>query len=316
MTTPPLDLDHLRQWIGRTHTDRDTAATRHARLMAATVDRPGPLLQDGDALPPLWHWLYFLEGQPPSALGRDGHPARGGCLPPVPLPNRMWAGGRVHFEHPLRLGAVMDKRSEVLDVRHKQGRSGDLVFVTVQHEVFSGGRRCVREEHDIVYKAAAASAQGAAGGERATSAQGRPADATASAPPPAVSASTAPPAAAAERTVTPDATMLFRYSALTFNGHRIHYDADYCRSVEGYDQLVIHGPLQATLLAGWAQELGGGRALRRFDYRGVSPALLGQTLTLQAMPPGGPKLALWTALAGGLVSMQAEAEYGALGAGA
>ena len=281
---PPvgIDLDHLRQWIGRVRTERDSAAVRHARLMAATVDRASAELQAGDALPPLWHWLYFLEGLPPSALGGDGHPARGGFLPPVPLPNRMWAGGRVAFEASIPLGAEMERRSQVSSVDHKRGRAGDLVFVTVLHELFVDGVRCIREEHDIVYK------------------QPTPASAVAAAAP------EPRPAAPHTRAWTPDSTQLFRYSALTFNGHRIHYDQDYCRNVEGYDNLVVHGPLSATMLAAFAAERGG-RPLKRFAYRGLKPSLLGAAIALNA-DVDGDKVALWTALPGGQVSMQADAE--------
>ena len=215
----------------------------------------------GTALPPLWHWIYFLEGLPPGELGRDGHPARGGFLPPVPLPNRMWAGGRVAFLAPVPIGARVRKVSRILKVDHKVGRSGDLVFVTVLHEVGTlSGDVLVREEHDIVYKSA--------------SRPSRPAATT-----------DAPAPAPFEKRVTPTSTTLFRYSALTFNGHRIHYDQDYCREVEGYANLVIHGPLVATLLAGFAEEASGHR-LREFNYRGVSPALLGETITLGAAIDG------------------------------
>jgi len=278
-----MEREHLRQWIGRRHVDHDIASLRHARLMAATVDRGGPALEEGDALPPLWHWLYFLDGLPPAQLGPDGHPARGGFLPPVPLSNRMWAGGRIDFLAPLPIGTAIEKRSRVQSIEHKHGRSGDLVFVTVLHEVLAAGTCCLREEHDIVYRNPVA--------------------------PGLVPASAAAqPAAEHQRTWQPDSTQLFRYSALTFNGHRIHYDADYCRQVEGYDNLVIHGPLIATMLAGLAEEMGGG-ALKRFAYRAQNPALLGTQLMLNARRDG-IGWALWTTLADGRVGMQAEASLG------
>lgn len=280
-----IDLEHLRQWTGRQRTDTDVIALRHARLMAATVDRPGPL-QAGDALPPLWHWIYFLEGLPPSKLGRDGHPARGDFLPPVPLPNRMWAGGRVEFQAPLPIGATAEKRSQVKSVEHKHGRAGDLVFVTVLHEVYAGNVCCIREEHDIVYRNPA---------PRGSATAQSP-----SASPPAPT-----PGRAHRRNWTPDSTQLFRYSALTFNGHRIHYDADYCRNVEGYANLVIHGPLIATMLAGLAAEAAG-RPLGNFSYRAVSPSLLGTTLTLEALVEGN-RLSLSATLPTGVVAMRAVA---------
>lgn len=311
---PSIDLGHLRSWIGRVQTDHDVAALRHAHLMAATIARPGPALQAGEPLPPLWHWLYFLDGLPPADLGRDGHPARGGFLPPVPLPNRMWAGGRVEFEAPIPLGAAIEKRSQVLAIEHKRGRSGELVFVTVQHEVLVAGRRCVREEHDIVYKQAvpvgsAVAPVPAVGGMAAGISAGTAADLLAAAPARAPAAAEAPPPGQHHVRLTPDSTLLFRYSALTFNGHRIHYDLDYCRQVEGYANLVIHGPLVATLLAGLAEQAGG-RPLRRFSYRGLRPALLGTTLDLHA-DVAANQVRVWSILPGGAVSMQAEAELAA-----
>ena len=279
-----MDITHLQGWIGRETFSQDLLSVRHARLMAATLGRDQEALVEGSALPPLWHWLYFLEGLPPAELGRDGHPARGGFLPPVPLPNRMWAGGTLEFLRPLRLGKPAEKRSRIQSVEHKQGRSGELVFVSVEHQVSQDGKPALRELHDIVYKEA--SRQGAV-----------------------PAASPAPAESVRSASYRPDSTQLFRYSALTFNGHRIHYDLDYCRQVEGYDNLVIHGPLNATLLAQWAQDIAQ-QPLRRFVYRGVSPALLGQTLSLHAAGPrAGKPLKVGVELESGAVSMQADAFF-------
>ena len=277
-----IDLNHLRTWIGKSRAEDDLIIARHARLMAATVDyQAAERIRDGERLPPLWHWTYFLEGLPPSELGRDGHPARGGFLPPVPLSNRMWAGGRVSFLAPVPIGSTVRKESSILKVDHKQGRSGELVFVTVLHELKSQeGAVLIREEHDIVYK-----------------------DPTP--PGPSAAPATTVPTPQHHKTVTPTSTMLFRYSALTFNGHRIHYDVDYCREVEGYTNLVIHGPLNATLLANYAEEVTG-KQLREFRYRALNPALLGVSLTLGAnVEP--ERLALQVVLPDGRVSMQADA---------
>ena len=277
-------LDHLRTWVGTSRSDDDQISLRHARLMAATVAYPPERIREGEPLPPLWHWIYFLEGLPPGELGRDGHPARGGFLPPVPLSNRMWAGGRVSFPRPVPIGATMRKVSRILSVEHKQGRSGDLVFVTVLHELMTpSGELCVREEHDIVYK-----------------------EATPYVPPQAPAVTL--PVGRFTASHTPTSTTLFRYSALTFNGHRIHYDKDYCRDVEGYPDLVIHGPLNATLLASFAEEVSGSR-VTEFNYRGVSPAILGDRLNLHA-DPCGDKIILRVELASGAVCMQAEARTG------
>ncbi len=277
----PLDLEHLRTWVGKTHTDDDVVSLRHARLMAATVDYAGASeIVEGGSLPPLWHWIYFLDGQPPSALGRDGHPARGGFLPSVPLPNRMWAGGRVAFHKPVAIGVNVQKVSRILKVDHKVGRSGDLVFVTVLHELkSSAGETLIREEHDIVYKSAARQA--------------------------AASGTIPIPPASHSRVFTPTSTTLFRYSALTFNGHRIHYDQDYCREIEGYGNLVIHGPLNATLLAAFAEEVGC-CPIRKFNYRGLAPALLGDSITFTAAVDG-KRVSLAAYLSNGTCSMEAEA---------
>ena len=279
-----IDLAYLRTWTGKTRVEDDLIAARHARLMAATVDFANPgQINDGAPLPPLWHWIYFLEGLPPGQLGRDGHPARGGFLPPVPLDNRMWAGGRLAFLAPVPIGARVRKTSRVLAVDHKTGRAGDLVFVTVLHELTAmSGELLVREEHDIVYKNASPPAPGTGDAEPL-------------------------PADARCRSFAPTSTTLFHYSALTFNGHRIHYDQDYCRDVEGYDNLVIHGPLTATMLASFAEEAGD-RRLREFSYRGLRPALLGETLTLVAEVTG--KTAVLSArLASGATCMRAEARF-------
>lgn len=282
-----IDLTHLRQWVGRQHTSIDTLSLRHARLMAATLGQNPEQLQAHDPLPPLWHWVYFLEGLPPEQLGRDGHPARGGFLPPVPLANRMWAGGRLEFFAPLRLDEPAEKRSQVLAVEHKSGRSGDLVFVTVEHAVWQGGERALREEHDIVYK-------------------------NPSPPQTQKQSQSTPPAPGQwQRQCRPDTTLLFRYSALTFNGHRIHYDQDYCRQVEGYDNLVIHGPLNATFLAALAHDVGheqGQKTLRSFSYRGLQAATLGTALHYHAQATEGG-LNLWVHRDDGVVSMQAEAVW-------
>ncbi|MCI1193213.1 acyl-CoA dehydrogenase [Calidifontimicrobium sp. SYSU G02091] len=277
-----VDLPTLRRWLGRSRDDEDLLAVRHARLMAATLGEPPDAIVVGAPLPPLWHWLYFLEGRPPSELGRDGHPRRGDFLPPVPLPLRMWAGGDVEFVAPLPLGTTARKRSTVHAIEHKRGRSGDLVFVTVRHEVVAGEVLAVRELHDIVYRSPA--------------------------PPAALRAPAAAlPAPVHREPFAPDTTMLFRYSALTFNGHRIHYDVDYCRTVEGYPNLVVHGPLLATVLAGLAQRLGA-RPLRRFRYRALNPALLGAPLTLCAAPVADG-LAVWATRGDGAVAMHANAAF-------
>lgn len=253
-----MDEARLSRWIGRSEEKTDHIRLQPAHFMEMTLDR-APGLREGDPLPPLWHWLYFLETAPLGGLGRDGHPARGGFLPPVPLPRRMWAGGRVAFPAPLRIGAEARRLSTIDKVVAKEGRSGALCFVTLRHEVSCAGTLCIREEHDIVY--------------REDPKPGDPPPSAAPSAPPSAPSSAPPPEEDYERseTVEPSAVQLFRYSALTFNGHRIHYDRDYATEVEGHAGLVFHGPLTATLLADFALRLAPGCRLTRFDYRALSP---------------------------------------------
>ncbi|MEM8732026.1 MAG: MaoC family dehydratase N-terminal domain-containing protein, partial [Pseudomonadota bacterium] len=250
-----LDPEILSQWIGRSETRSDTIRAEPANLMEMTLDRD-PVLEDGVALPPLWHWLYFLQSAKLSALGRDGHPALGGFLPPVGLPRRMWAGGRLEFLAPLPVGSDATRVSTIKDVKVKQGRTGALCFVTVRHEVSSGGTLCLTEDHDIVYRE-------------------DPAPGDVAPPPPAVGSDWV-----VTETVSPSEVMLFRYSALTFNGHRIHYDRDYARTVEGHDGLVVHGPLIATMLADLAVRENKEKTLKTFSYRAISPVYDRQDFSL------------------------------------
>ncbi|KQP21613.1 MaoC family dehydratase N-terminal domain-containing protein [Pseudorhodoferax sp. Leaf267] len=278
------DLNHLRDWIGRTETLRDTAALQPVAALSATLDRDDPAPAPGDALPPLWHWLYFLPLAPARAIGEDGHPRRGGFLPPVPLPRRMWAGGRLQFHRPLRLGEAITRTSRILDVTTKSGRSGALVFVTVQHEIAGAEGVAITEEHDIVYR---------------------------DAPQPGAPAATPEPAPADaqfERGIVPDPVLLFRYSALTFNGHRIHYDRSYVTEVEGYPGLIVHGPLIATLLMDLARRERPGQAVRRFAFKAVRPIFDIHRFTVCGRDEGGGQLALWARDHEGALAMQATAE--------
>lgn len=278
---PSIDPATLRTWIGREDIATDLLDPRPARLMQATLDRPVTLRPD-DALPPLWHWLYFPAEVPASSLGPDGHAARGAFLPPVALPRRMWAGGRFRFHAPLRLGAEVTRRSLIRDVTVKEGRSGTLAFVTVTHELHCAGEPCVTEEHDIVYRGLGGSA----------------------------AVPVAPPTGAQiSRTVTPDPVLLFRYSALTFNGHRIHYDRSYCEGVEGYPGLVFHGPLTATLLVGLADDMAAGRPLTGFSFRATAPLFDTAPFTIHCRADGDA-LTLWAQTPGGALAMTAEATLG------
>jgi 3-methylfumaryl-CoA hydratase len=242
-----VDLGKLEQWVGRTERRSDRVTAVPVAALAATLDRDDPPPRDGDPLPPLWHWLYFLPLHRRSEIGPDGHALRGGFLPPVPLPRRMWAGSRLQFLRPLRIGDPIGRLSTIASVDVKEGRSGTLVFVVVRHEISAAGAPAIVEEHDIVYRD-----------------QPRPDDA---APPPKA----APVEADWRREVVPDDVLLFRYSALTFNGHRIHYDRRYVTTVEGYPGLVVHGPLLATLLIELLREHRPEADVAAFSFRAVRP---------------------------------------------
>lgn len=240
---------NLQDWTGRQEVRTDLLSPTPYAALAATLDRDPALPAAGTVLPPLWHWLYFLPRQRHSELGHDGHARRGGFLPPVPLPRRMWAGGRFSFARPLRIGETVERTSTIERVDQKTGRSGALVFVTVRHELRSHGELALTEHHDIVYR----------------NAPDASAPATAPQPQPAAAS------AQWERKVTPDDVLLFRYSALTFNGHRIHYDRAYATGTEGYPGLVVHGPLIATLLLDLLREARPDARVATFAFRALRP---------------------------------------------
>ena len=240
---------NLKDWIGRSETVTDIATATPYAALSATLDWPPERPPAGTPLPALWHWLYFLPLARRSDIGPDGHPHRGGFLPPVPLPRRMWAGSQLEFHRPLCIGDAISRTSTIADVTEKSGRTGTLVFVKVRHEIRRQDEAAVAitEFHDIVYREAA-----------------KPGDV---APPP----KQAPAAATWETKWVPDDVLLFRYSALTFNGHRIHYDRRYVTTEEGYPGLVVHGPLIATLLLDQLRRRLPGAELARYEFRAVRP---------------------------------------------
>ena len=238
--------ERLTDWIGTSEETEDLITSWPAVALQATFDFTDPPLQEGDELPPLWHWLYFLPTVPGSGLGPEGHARLGGFLPPVPLPRRMFAGGRTDFFAPLRIGQRARRVGTVVSVEEKQGRSGALVFVTVRYEVSTAAGLALTEEQDLVYREAAIGSETPAPGTDPI------------------------PEGAWTRTITPNEAMLFRFSALTFNAHRIHYDYPYVTGTEGYPHLIVHGPLTALLLADLARRNGPG-SVRRFTFRGRAP---------------------------------------------
>ena len=276
-------LQHLRSWIGRSEQRTDTITAAPLAALAAALDRDDPAPATGTAVPPLWHWLYFLPIARQSELGPDGHPRRGGFLPPVELPRRMWAGGRLTFERPLRVGEVATRTSRIDDVTAKDARSGPLVFVTVRHTLSTPEGHAISEAHDIVYR-------------------GLPAPGSAATPP------RAPTDETFARTVVPDDVLLFRYSALTFNGHRIHYDRRYVTEVEGYPGLVVHGPLIATLLLDLLRRERPTATVARFDFKAVSPLFDLHPFELCGRPDSERGFALWARNHEGGLAMQATAE--------
>ena len=276
-----LDIDHLKTWIGRTETLTDSVTPVPVQALQATLDRDDPLPRPGDVLPKLWHWLYFLPIARASQIGPDGHPKRGGFLPPVPLPRRMWAGGRYVFTGELHVGEAITRRSTVLDVSAKTGRTGTLVFVKVGHEVSGESGVAIQEEHDIVY--------------RDMPAPGEPP------PPPRL----APTDGQWSQTVVPNDVLLFRYSALTFNGHRIHYDRRYVTQEEGYPGLIVHGPLIATYLMELFRN-SCGRTLKAFRFRALSPTFDIAPFSVHGKPTEAGA-ALWAQGPDGDLRMEAEA---------
>ena len=278
-------LDRWRAWLGRREETQDWLDFNRARAMQATLDVGEPPLEAGDPLPPLWHWLYFWSVAPASSIGPDGHAARGGFLPAIELPRRMWAGSRVRFPAPLPRGAEARRESEIVAVDFKEGRSGQLAFVTVRHRITAAGVLAVEEEHDIVYRAAAQP------GEK---------------PRPGTPAPTDPPW---RREVRPDPVLLFRYSALTFNGHRIHYDQPYVTGVEGYPGLIVHGPLLATLMVELARR-STGRQVASFQFRALRPIFDTAPVTVAGAPEGETDAKVWVVDPVGFLAMDGQVGFG------
>ena len=272
-------------WVGREEERTERIQATAVQAMAATLDLASAPAA-GQALPPGWQWMFFNPVVRRSGLGLDGHPQRGGFLPPIELPRRMWAGSRVRYLADLPVDAKATRRSLILKVENKVGKRGSLWFVTVEHLISCDGTVCISEEQDIVYREAT--------------------------PPGAAPAAVAQPydgQAQWTQLVQPDTTLLFRYSALTFNGHRIHYDQAYAQQEEGYPDLVVHGPLTATLLQQFALEHGGERRLTGFDFRGVSPLFVARAFSLEGREADDGSLLLWARGPDGELAMSATATF-------
>jgi 3-methylfumaryl-CoA hydratase len=282
--TPPdagIDPDHLRRWVGRERNTHEELSPFPARALAAAFDRrdaPGI----GDALPPAWHWLYFLDTPGASDTGQDGHPKLGGFMPPVPLPRRMWAAGHFDVVSPLVLGRPASRRTVIRTVQPKSGRSGTLVFVTLDHELSQEGRICIQEEQNLVYREMPV------------------------APAPAPPGDAAPATSDFRRVIHPDPVLLFRYSALTYNSHRIHYDRPYAMDQEFYPAMVVQGPLLATLLLDLLQAALPEARVASYDFRAIRPSF--DTTPLQLCGKRKDRtVSLWTADHNDQLGMQATA---------
>ena len=285
----PENLDHLKDWIGRTETIEDFISPTTIAGMSATLDRDDDEPQFGNAIPASWHWLFFNKAARRSKLGVDGHPARGDFLPPVPLPRRMWAGSKVELLKPLEVGSKISRLSTINNVRIKVGRSGALVFVEIDHQVSSSDGVAVTDLQTVVYR-------GEAPKEAPTSsAKSKP--------------SSLPDGALWSETVTPDTVLLFRYSALTFIGHRIHYDRDYTINEEGYPALLVHGPLTATMLLDLARRNLPDREITGFDVRASGPLFDNAPFTIHGkLDDSGTQAELWAVNNEGELSMSVSAK--------
>ena len=280
-------MDSVSNWVGKVEEASTLVTSAPVRALAATLDRERPAPQTGDPLPPLWHWLFTMPIHPASALGADGHEKRGGFLPPVALPRRMYAGGGVEFIHPIRLGDQLNRLSTVAAVEAKTGKTGPLVFVKVRHEYRVGEVIALVETQDIVYRERDAAA----------------------APP-----KTAPPRSGAtwSREASANEVMLFRFSALTFNAHRIHYDHDFTTRVEGYPGLLVHAPLLAVLLADLVESNLPHAQLSRFAFRAVRPVFANDRFTVCGAAAAGSPMRLWIEDSDGYLAMEASADLNSI----
>jgi 3-methylfumaryl-CoA hydratase len=275
-----VNTPDLKAWIGRREARRDSAAPNQAMAMAATLDLDPDAFRTGATLPEFWHWIYFTHPIRRSRLGEDGHELRGDFMPPVDLPRRMWAGGRVRFLRPIVIGASIERASEIISIDEKQGRSGPLVLTTVRHIISDAAGPCVEEEQDIVYCEIPKS------NESTRQQEILPVDVQ------------------WRETFLPDAVTLFRYSALMFNAHRIHFDHPFTTEVEGYRGLLVHGPLTATLLLEAAKR-NVQRELSSFRYRGLAPLFNNELITLAGRnTKHEDETELWAADLNGVIAMQ------------
>ncbi|PID44503.1 MAG: acyl-CoA dehydrogenase [Proteobacteria bacterium] len=279
---PEIDLDHLKTWEGNQETQEDDITLFPARALAAALDHDR-LPEKGDELPTFWEWLYFLPTPKASATGADGHPSKGGFLPPVPLPRRMWAAGEAEIHKPLIIGEPASRTSTILSVDLKQGSTGTLVFVNVKHDISQKGSLCISQIQNIVYREQPAEAAPLPRGKE-----------------PSVSPLWS-------KTIKADPVLLFRFSALTYNGHRIHYDRPYSTDEELYPALVVHGPLLVTLLLDLKQSRAPDQTIRKFTFRALRPTFDVNPFQVQGVLEG-KNLQLWSVDNENALCMKLDAE--------
>ncbi|MDB3993146.1 MaoC family dehydratase N-terminal domain-containing protein [Gammaproteobacteria bacterium] len=280
-----INSDDFNKWIGKTETTADDVTLAPLNAMAATLDKKFQRFQVGDQIPALWHWAYFLHPAPQKKLAKDGHPERGDFLPPIPLPRRMWAGSRLHFISPIHAGDHLSRKSTIKNITIKEGKSGLLAFVNVLHEISTPSGTLLSEEHDIVYREKPSS-------DNSTSPRNTVA---------------APISSDFSARINPDPVFLFRYSALTFNGHRIHYDREYARLEEGYPGLIVHGPLLATLLIGTFAEHNPSAEIKKFEFRATNPVFDTNSFEVCGMNPNSDgEASVWIKNHNGNLCMQAQ----------
>lgn len=276
---------HYKDWTAAIEHCEENLAPEPVNRMLAMLDTRQQAFQVGDALPPLWHWLYFLPAAMQSEIGDDGHPQRGGLLPPVDLPQRMFAGSKLLVHEPLTIGQTALREAEVIDVTEKTGSTGQLVFVSLRYRVYQQSRLCVEEEQRIVYRNAS----------RVTAA-------------PTLAEFEPTPAGTTTRIVMPDPVLLFRFSALTFNAHRIHYDRPYATDVAGYPGLIVQAPLIAVLLAELIRSTMQ-RQLMTLEFRALAPLYDTGPVQLVAIPDGTSRLRLEARRHDLTLAMQGTAQF-------
>jgi 3-methylfumaryl-CoA hydratase len=279
-------VSDVRDWIGREQQLTDEINVAPMLALSATLDRDDPLPQPGDPLPAFWHWLYFLPRARTDALAADGHPPLGGFMPPVGLPRRMWAGSRLSIMDAPRVGDRVQRISRVENVTEKEGSSGKLAFVTVQHDIHTPRGLAIREMQDLVYREPAATGQAGAIA-KASDGEAR--------------------ASMFSRVITPNPVLLFRYSALTFNSHRIHYDRRHAMDVEGYPGLVVHGPLVATLLLDLLRREHPESEVREFSFKARRPLFDIAPFSVHGRADRANQFTLWTLYPDGHVAVEASA---------